>query len=216
MHVRRILAVCGIAAAGAVSALAQPVVFSAPSAGAEVRAGDEIVVRWAGVPADAREVELLLSVDGGRSFALRLTEEIDARSSEVRLRVPNLTTDRATLALRVGTDGRETVSALSAVFSIVRDPSLPALSVAWRGGELWAANANDPDEERHLPAPDLQPPYPALRSLVESPDAAVSPRGAPLPGGLAASVDRAPVPVRSPGVTSPTRSRVPVSIPPRI
>jgi hypothetical protein len=59
------MAACGIAAAGAGSALAQPVVFSAPAAGAVVRAGEELLVRWEGVPPGAPEVELLLSVDGG-------------------------------------------------------------------------------------------------------------------------------------------------------
>ncbi len=60
------------------AAAAEPVAFSSPRAGASLRAGDEVEVRWTGVPSDAEEMELLLSLDGGKRIALRLTSEISA------------------------------------------------------------------------------------------------------------------------------------------
>lgn len=72
-----------------------------------VAAGDTVVVRWSGIPSSAREIELLLSVDGGRTFSLRLTNELEPGSGSFLWQVPALETDRARVAIRMGLTPRD-------------------------------------------------------------------------------------------------------------
>lgn len=65
------------------------------------------------------EAELVLSLDGGETFALRVSPEGRASSEDLLFRVPNLPASRAVLGLRVGRDGEEeAVVAVSALFEI--------------------------------------------------------------------------------------------------
>jgi hypothetical protein len=121
------------AAASAVS----PIHFSQPAEGASLHAGDTVEIRWSGVPADAEEIELLLSVDGGRHFSLRLTDELDSRSGSFLWRVPSLLTDTASLAIRVGAHGKESVSAPGPLFRLSHSPSTPGVLLRWKAGEIW-------------------------------------------------------------------------------
>jgi hypothetical protein len=121
------------AAAPALSAIR----FSHPAAGATLREGDIVEIRWSGVPADADEVELLLSVDGGRHFSLRLTEELDATSGSWLWRVPALETDNAALAIRMGVNGKEITSAPGPRFRLSPGLGAAGASLRWQGGEIW-------------------------------------------------------------------------------
>jgi hypothetical protein len=71
----------------------------------DVRAGETVTLRWPGLPKEARELVVLLSVDGGANFSLRASAQVDAARASVRWRVPALPTAHARLRLRWG-DGR--------------------------------------------------------------------------------------------------------------
>jgi hypothetical protein len=111
--------------------------FSQPAQGFSLHEGDVIEIRWSGVPKDAKEIELLLSVDGGRQFSLRLTDELDSSSRSFLWRVPGLSTDTASLAIRMGADGEEVLSASGPLFRLSRGPSTPGVLLRWKAGEIW-------------------------------------------------------------------------------
>jgi len=90
-----------------------------------VRAGDVVTLRWSGVPGDADELELLLSLDGGRHFPLRVSPELDARERVWRWRVPNVPTSEARLLVRWGNEREEREAAVSEAFEIEGDVSVP-------------------------------------------------------------------------------------------
>lgn len=142
---------------------APDVTFTQPEPGATLHGGELMEIRWSSVPPEADEVELLLSVDGGQHFSLRLTEELDADSRSFRWRVPNLIADGATLVLRMGIHGREIESAPGPLFSLRPEPSPVMAMLQWRSEEIWV----DSDEEsgRDLNEESLPP-----ASLCDQPD----------------------------------------------
>lgn len=83
------------------------------------------VIEWSGVPArgEGAEEELVLSLDGGVTFSLRVTRERSAAHRETTFRVPNLPSPHACLGLRMGSNGSaEVLVARSPEFSITADP----------------------------------------------------------------------------------------------
>lgn len=194
------------------------VAFALPRAGASVRGGDIIEVRWAGVDDSADEVELLLSVDGGRHFDLRLTEELDADSSSFLWRVPNLTAGEACLAIRAGVAGRESTSAPGPLFRIAPDASLPALPLSWRGGELWVGvDARLESARREAPLSGLAAGEEGMTALADTGPAFDLPRSAPLdPAGPAHHLRRDSPAVPAAASFPDELPRAPLSIPPRI
>lgn len=129
-----------------------------PSDGQAIPAGETFVIRWSALATDVEEMELLLSVDGGRSYPLRLTPQLDPRSGSFHWFVPNLPTDRARLRVRYGRRGAENDAEPGGVFRIVGAP-LHAAEVRYHGGEWWtgmhaplSASGLEPHETRvHLP-----------------------------------------------------------------
>lgn len=104
--------------------------FRTPSAGVPLLSGTTVTVEWSprADPADGIvEMELLLSLDGGRSFDLRVTGEIEPDSTHILWRVPELPARHARLALRTGNGSRdsERIRAVSEEFEIRRDPQAP-------------------------------------------------------------------------------------------
>jgi hypothetical protein len=98
----------GVAVACAASA--EPAGFQDPPEGARLEPGTVVRVAWSLGEIGARdfdEIELVLSLDGGRSFPLRLTRDISPDAESVRWRVPKLPSAHARLALRVGCGERE-------------------------------------------------------------------------------------------------------------
>jgi hypothetical protein len=116
--------------------------FSQPAEGS-LREGETVEIRWSGVPRVADEIELLLSVDGGRHFSLRLTDELNSGSRSFLWRVPGLVTDSASLAIRAGVYGREIMSNPGPLFRISRNPSTGSLPLRWKAGEIWV-DSGDP------------------------------------------------------------------------
>jgi hypothetical protein len=111
--VARAAATCvfaGLAWAPSARAWADESRFLAPASGEILASGVAHEIRW--TPQcnrypDANEMELLLSVDGGRTFSIRVTAELPACASSFRWKVPALSTNDARLAVRVGRDGEE-------------------------------------------------------------------------------------------------------------
>lgn len=169
-------------------------VLSVPAGG--LVSGQALRLRLPPLPAGADEMEVYLSIDGGATFPVRLSEERDP-APEVEVRVPDLPTGAARLLVRAGgrdASGRfERDLAVSGTFGIRRGGA--SLLVPWadrgrlarRGDRArveWRA------EERSALAPvPFEPAAPA----------STSPRGARslFPAGLEAvlSGGRDPLPV---------------------
>ena len=166
----------------AATAVARPVVFTAPRPGQVLQGGGVVEVSWTGVPASADEVELLLSLDGGRRVAVRLTEELSAGDRSYLWRVPNLSGRQAALVLRMGIDGREIESAPSALFEIRPEPERPAVPVALRAGELWLSADGGARGADPLPAAGLDSRSGQWIPLREGSDSIAPPAGGALSG----------------------------------
>lgn len=113
-----------LAWAGA-SLAAVPSRFLRPAAGERLEPGASIEVSWelgTGRSGAFDEMELVLSLDGGRTFPLRLTRDLSPESDRLTWRVPALPAGRARLALRGGSDEEpdsETIAAVSDAFEII-------------------------------------------------------------------------------------------------
>jgi hypothetical protein len=164
------------------TAAARPVVFTSPRQGQVLQGGEVVEVSWTGVPAGADEVELLLSLDGGRRVAVRLTEELSSGDRSYLWRVPNLSGRRAALVLRMGIEGREIESAPSALFEIRPEPERPPVPVAWRAGELWLSSDAGARDADPLPAAGVDSPTGQWAPLRERSDSIAPQAGAALSG----------------------------------
>jgi hypothetical protein len=147
----RLLAVLGAlgAVSGSAALAAGASDFPSPRAGAVLTAGSLADARWRApegetLAADVDEAELVLSLDGGNTFPVRVSAELAPGSSSYRWRVPALPTGSARLALRVGaahTRGRERILRISELFAIAAEaPEPEALSSGpeerWTGQAL--------------------------------------------------------------------------------
>ncbi|MEP7010306.1 MAG: hypothetical protein ABJC13_08310 [Acidobacteriota bacterium] len=194
----------------ALPALGERFEFVQPVTGSTLTAGDEVAVRWAGAPAAVREMELLLSVDGGRRFAVRLTRELAGDASTYLWRVPQLPSGAARLALRVNLDGREVEVGTSAPFAIAAgvETAGPAGSIELIRGELWWTERAVPGSEgEHLALAGLDAPLPEPRVLPAAGESMLadlrSPAFAPRPAALSTYVPRMPAASGQPLSTRP-------------
>lgn len=123
---------------------ATPAQVRAPLGGQAVWVGSVVEVAWYPLPREAEEMELFLSLDGGKTFPLRLTPQLPPGLDAVRWLVPNLPTPAARLRLRVGIPGQGEVDAPpSDSFPIVAGACIPAEPVALFAGELWLGRGGD-------------------------------------------------------------------------
>ena len=141
-------------AAGARSALAIPH-LTAPVAGVELTAGSQAAVEWEGTPPPgAEEWEAFLSLDGGRTYPLRITPHLDLSIRRFAFRVPQLPTRDARLLLRFGDERREMEIETPERFAIGAHarfwaPPMPALVPGERprprdpGVVLWVEGSRD-------------------------------------------------------------------------
>jgi hypothetical protein len=103
-----------------------------------VHAGDTITLTWRGSAGSADEMELLLSLDGGRHFDVRVSPECDPRRGQWRWRVPNLPSADARLAIRVGDERGERLASVSARFAIVGAEGAPIERRQVHEGSWWS------------------------------------------------------------------------------
>ena len=98
--------------------------FASPSHGTTLTGGAVVDARWiidAEESAGADEAELVLSLDGGRTFPVRISGGLSPGETSYRWRVPALATEDARLALRIGMDGereQERLVVVSEAFAI--------------------------------------------------------------------------------------------------
>jgi hypothetical protein len=103
-----LLLLAGLAAAAPATA-APPLRLVSPAAGTELVAGSQAVLEWEAVAdlGHAEEWEAFLSLDGGRTYPLRLTPHLDLSIRRFAFRVPDLPTSRARLLIRYGDEREE-------------------------------------------------------------------------------------------------------------
>jgi hypothetical protein len=123
--------------------------------------GQIVDVEWPAdaVPRETREMELVLSLDGGQTFPFRVTEELPAEATRASWRVPALRAARARLALRAGESEEasesESIRAVSDIFEILPDASGSTEALLAVGGERRTREAVALPEHREPAASSL-------------------------------------------------------------
>jgi hypothetical protein len=178
------------AAVAAAPASAAPRV-SEPGAAARLAAGTPAVALFDLTGASLEgtdEMELVLSLDGGRTFPWCVSRDLPPGTSRALWTVPDVSASSAVLGVRTGGRGEaERVVAVSAPFEIVRPapeaPAPPGGALAPRDSELgaFAGAAGDVSQRSAAPlspeapagaapipdvAPAREPRYPASRGAV--------------------------------------------------
>ncbi|MFY9550061.1 MAG: hypothetical protein WAU32_02825, partial [Thermoanaerobaculia bacterium] len=121
--------------------------FLAPAAGDVLASGVAHEARWnspCGARPDADEMELLLSVDGGLTFPIRLTAELPRCASAFRWKVPALSAWHARLGVRMGHEGRretERIAFVSEEFRIASAETSPTARLVRGPSEWWTEQA---------------------------------------------------------------------------
>lgn len=157
-----ILAGLGAAAPGLAAGTRLPVRVVAPAPGTELTAGALAVVEWEapenGLDRRIVEWEAFLSLDGGRTWPLRLTPHLDVGIRRFSFRVPGFPSRDARLLLRFGDEREETEVDVPGSFTIaarrdgfVPDPLPPAIRLSRgesaRAGEggvvVWTEGSRD-------------------------------------------------------------------------
>jgi hypothetical protein len=97
----------------------------APAPTTPLPAGGSVELAWdflAGPPAGATEWEVYLSLDGGRSYPVRLTPHLDLTRRRVTVRLPATPSREARFLLRVGDEREEIGVELPGVFTLAAGP----------------------------------------------------------------------------------------------
>lgn len=173
-----ILCVSGTLGAG--PAAANPAVPPVPTleCGDRVVAGQLVTVRWNAVGFDVEELELLLSVDGGRSFPLRVSPELEAGEGRYAWKVPNLGANEARIRIRARIAGREVEGPAGPAFRILAALGRPSRCWLFHENGWWGEATPDSQEPGSMgPArgPTLQshtvslPVEPPVRTFDTSP-----------------------------------------------
>jgi hypothetical protein len=121
-----LLALLAAAATSGRPAFASAPLLTAPRAGAELTAGSLATVGWEEPPPDAEEWEAFLSLDGGRTYPMRITPHLDLSIRSFAFKVPAFPTRDARILLRFGDERREVEVEAPQRFAIL--PGLPGLS----------------------------------------------------------------------------------------
>jgi hypothetical protein len=133
-----LFALFSVAAASGRPAFASAPLLTAPRAGAALRAGSLATVEWEAPPADAQEWEAFLSLDGGRSYPVRITPHLDLAIRGFTFKVPAFPTRDARILLRFGDERREVEVEAPQRFAIL-EAVVPGLSGFSEGGS-WLAS----------------------------------------------------------------------------
>lgn len=123
-------------------ALAAPGAFVSSPGGGRVQPDEELSLSWRLDPAATRgrdEMELVLSLDGGVTFPIRVTGRLEPGSTGLRWRVPGLPTEHARLGLRAGEDDRpdsEEILAVSDPF-VIASAELDGIEELYAVADEW-------------------------------------------------------------------------------
>src|SRR5262245_14193655 len=91
--------------------------FTAPALGERLEPGSLVEVSWSldRIGREDVEMELILSLDGGATFPIRVTAALDLATRRVIWRVPYLPTREARLAIRTGSEGEPSEETIQVV-----------------------------------------------------------------------------------------------------
>lgn len=151
---RAALALCALALSAAASGAPG---FSTPQARQILVAGTRVEVRWEAPcrESESSESEVLLSLDGGETFPVRLTPELSGCARGFRWEIPSIATAHARLALRAGAGDEvsdEKLEFVSDEFTIVAGRSAPEDGQFVSGPrERWTRQALSGDIGASLP-----------------------------------------------------------------
>jgi len=138
-----------VSAAGTLGAEPRRDTFESPGRGETLVPGSIVEIRWtAACESDAAatereedEAELVLSLDGGMTFPIRVSTEISPCASRVAWRVPALASSQARLGWRTGEAEREDEERIEIVgepFAILPDAAAAEAEALYaRGAEWW-------------------------------------------------------------------------------
>jgi hypothetical protein len=187
--------------------------FLSPGKGEALAPGSIVEVRWTSLcngPQDREidEAELALSLDGGKTFPIRVTPELKPCTARFLWKVPALAAAHARLALRAGSEARdeaEQLEVLTADFRILPDPDGRVEALKRRAAEWWI-----PSQPSVLSAEDL-----LEKSMSAARDEIAAPSGL-LDAAIPTSSPEAIRPARAAAYAAPSRpvsvaSLVPVS-----
>jgi hypothetical protein len=113
--------------AGATATAAEDLVrLVSPSRDATLVGGEPAILEWEPGPGlsaatHVEEWEAFLSLDGGRTFSVRLTPHLDLQVRRVAVRVPAVPSGDVRLLLRLGDERREVEQAIGGRYRIVLD-----------------------------------------------------------------------------------------------
>jgi hypothetical protein len=220
---------CGLLVGAAARAERLPVAWVSPAPSTDWTAGETITLEWHqtgewGRGLRVEEWEVFLSLDGGRSYPVRLTPHLESDLRSVRVAVPGLPTSHASLLLRVGDERREAewrvpgefvIRGIASGKAVIDHAPAPTRGEAARRGDagvvLWAEGRRDGGDWRSAataPAASWWPSIEPQHGGAEAAAAAESP-------GLEADCRR---PIRlaslpAPPEPRPTSPRSPRGIP---
>jgi hypothetical protein len=132
-----------------VPAAARADAFLSPGSGEALAPGSIVEVRWTSLcdaPQDRAvdEAEIVLSLDGGKTFPIRVTPELRPCASRFLWTVPALASAHVRLALRAGVEERdqdESIEVVSADFRILADPDGRVEQLRRRVAEWWTPSS---------------------------------------------------------------------------
>ena len=113
--------------------------------GSEVRAGEIIEIHWKAPGIEVPELEILLSLDGGAHYPLRVSPELDPLTGRFRWRVPNLSSADARLRIRFGHGASECWGEPSGTFRIIGAPGAADFDQICESGWWSGLNSAGPD-----------------------------------------------------------------------
>lgn len=163
--------------------------FSVPSAGESLTPGSVVELRWRSVCDAGRnravdEAELVLSLDGGRTFPIRVTPELSPCATRFVWTVPSLPAAHARLAMRAGADendATETVRIVSADFRILPDPDGRVERLRRHAAEWWTPSRPPVPTAEDLLERTMSPARPRMATPFAPSEASLVPEG---PSGL--------------------------------
>ena len=123
--------------------------FLTPGAGESLAPGSIVEVRWNSLcdgpkEREIDEAEVVLSLDGGKTFPIRVTPELKPCTARFLWKVPALPAAHARLALRAGIEERdreEIIEVVSADFRILPDRDGRVEQLRRRAAEWWTPSA---------------------------------------------------------------------------
>jgi len=186
-----------------------------------VHPGDVIDLAWAVPAAGIEELEVVLSIDGGERYTIRVTPELARAQSHYTWKVPGLAAAHARLCVRYGRERDEQLSAPTPEFTIA---SAPAPGTASALGSAWVTHADNAstwwDETDTAPAAAQEASLRGDAALVRglaAPTTGVMPRRAPAPAALAPAATFAydSTPALAAALAAAPVSTVPLYVPQR-